>query len=90
MAQTPNVGPMASARATGFNAFAVGDKNYGTRGSPNLGPTGASIDGYRERNLQIKARQNAILRRMKAGVKGDSAMANLMSVPGSGGPIGSS
>jgi len=29
MAQTPNVGPMANAKATGFNAFAGGDKMYG-------------------------------------------------------------
>ena len=85
MAQTPNVGPMASARTPGFNAFAAGDKSYGTRGSPNLGPT-TNVEGYRARNLTIKARQNAILRRMKTGQRGDMSSANLNS--GGGGPIG--
>lgn len=80
--------PQDNARSPGFNRFAAGDKKYGTQGSPNLGPT-SNLEGYRERNLSIKARQNAILRRMKTGVKGNPAMANLMSVPGGGGPIGS-
>lgn len=67
MAQTPNLGPNANARPTGFNAFAVGDKKYGTAGrsAPNVGPT-ANIQGYRERNLTIDARKQAIMRRLKS------------------------
>jgi hypothetical protein len=69
MAQTPNVGPLANAKATGFNSFAAGDKTYGAgRSSPNLGPT-SNLEGYRERNLTTSTRKNAIMRRLnsKAG-----------------------
>lgn len=63
MAPTP--GMNRPARAGGFNAYAAGDKVYGGgRSFPNSGPT-SDPTGYRERNLQIKARQNAILSRMK-------------------------
>ena len=87
MAQTPNVGPLNNARATGFNAFAAGDKVYGAgRPSPNLGPT-SNLEGYRERNLTIEARKGAAMRRLSALKKGDIASSNLKSVPGSG-PIG--
>ena len=66
-----------SARPNGFNSYAAGDKKYGSgRNAPNVGPTGDPT-GYAERNLQIKARQNAILRRLKSNSK-----------PGPGGPIG--
>ena len=65
MAQTPNTTPQANARATGFNAFAAGDKMYGTRHTPNLGPT-SNLEGYRERNLTIDARKGAIMRRLKS------------------------
>lgn len=70
---------------SGFNAFAAGDKKYGTTGAPNVGPT-SNPQGYAERGLQIKARQNAILRRMKSNGKGDS-MAQLP-VPGNNSPMG--
>jgi hypothetical protein len=84
MAQTPNVGPNANARATGFNAFAAGDKVYGAgRSSPNLGPT-SNLEGYRQRNLQIEARKAAAQRRLD---KGQLAKTPLSSPPGSG-PIG--
>lgn len=88
MAQTPNVGPNASARATGFNAYAVGDKKYGasSRSAPNIGPT-SSPEGYRARDLQANARKNAILRRMKDNQVGKIAAGNLENTPG-GGPIG--
>lgn len=67
MAQTPNVGPLENARATGFNAFAIGDKKYGAgRSAPNIGPT-ANLTGYRERNLTIDARKAAIARRLMSG-----------------------
>ena len=66
MAQTPNMGTQSNARATGFNAFAVGNKKYGPgRSSPNLGPT-SNLEGYRERNLTIDARKAAIMRRLKS------------------------
>lgn len=65
MAQTPNTTPQANARATGFNAFAAGDKTYGTQGTPNLGPTN-NLEGYRERNLTIGARKAAIMRRLQS------------------------
>lgn len=71
MAQTPNATPQANARATGFNAFAAGDKKYGTQGSPNLGPT-SSLEGYRERNLTTQARKNAIMRRLNSSAGGGS------------------
>ena len=69
MAQTPNVGPRDNAKATGFNSFAAGDKKYGTQGSPNLGPT-SNLEGYRERNLTIDARKQAIMRRLNAKAGG--------------------
>lgn len=63
MAPTPGLNK--NARSGGFNAFAAGDKLYGGgRTFPNVGPT-SDPTGYKERNLQIKARQNAILSRMK-------------------------
>jgi len=67
MAQTPNFGPYANARPTGFNSFAVGDKKYGAAGrsAPNIGPT-ANLQGYRERNLTIGARKEAIMRRLRS------------------------
>lgn len=73
MAQTPQVGPLKNANATGFNSFAAGDKKYGTQGSPNLGPT-SNLEGYRERNLTTATRKNAIMRRLnsKAGTKAGS------------------
>lgn len=72
MAQTPNVNPLSNARATGFNAFAIGDKKYGAgRSAPNVGPT-LNLQGYRERNLTIDARKKAIMRRLMAKPGGDS------------------
>jgi hypothetical protein len=66
MAQTPNMGPRANARSGGFNALASGGKTYnGARSSPNLGPT-SNLQGYRERNLTIDARKQAIIRRLKS------------------------
>ena len=89
MAQTPNIGPFANARATGFNAFAVGDKRYGASGrlAPNIGPT-SSPEGYKTRDLEAAARKAAIIRRMLSSQKsGNIAMTNLQS-PSGGGPIG--
>jgi hypothetical protein len=51
----------------GFNPFAAGNKQYGLRGAPNIGPVDPL--GYRERELTSKARRNAILRKLKAQQK---------------------
>lgn len=52
-------------RGQSFNPYGAGAKQYGVAGVPNLGPT-SSPEGYDERDLMIKARRNAMLRRMKA------------------------
>jgi len=86
MNSNPNV--FNNARSPGFNAFAAGDKKYGSgRPMPNIGPSDPL--GYRERNLQIEARKNAIGRRLKALRTGDIAKAHLGpgSAPG-GGTVG--
>ncbi len=58
MAYTPRV-------AYEFNPYAVGNKIYG--GGRSF-PTSGAVDptGYRERDLQTKARRDALLRRMRA------------------------
>lgn len=86
MAQTPNFGPNAKANATGFNAFAAGDKMYGTQTSPNLGPTAAK-EGYGERDKTISARKGAIMRRLNNQRNNNVGANSLISVPGSG-PLG--
>lgn len=52
-----------------YNEFTAGSKTYGG-GSPVA--TMGKVDplGYRERDRIIKARRNAILRRLKAGQSG--------------------
>lgn len=48
-----------------INPYAVGNKIYGGgRSFPTMGPVDPL--GYRERDLQTKARRNAILRRLQA------------------------
>lgn len=45
----------------GFSSYAAGNKTYGGgRSMPTLGPVDPL--GYRERDLKLKARQNALLR----------------------------
>jgi hypothetical protein len=54
----------------GFNPFAAGKKRYGGgRDAPNIGMTLDPL-GYAERDASVKARNNAILRRMKANQQG--------------------
>lgn len=50
-----------------FNKYGVGNIRY-PGGSPN---GGMKLDpmGYQERNLKLKSRNNAILRRLKAGLQ---------------------
>jgi len=51
-----------------FNRYAVGNKVYGGgRSMPTLGPVDPL--GYRERDLAIKSRRNALLRMLKANSK---------------------
>lgn len=54
-----------SRRDSGFNPYSVGNKVYG---SGRFFPTSGPVDkaGYRERDAKHKARQQAILNRMKA------------------------
>lgn len=55
-----------------FNKYAAGRKVYGAgRDAPNVGPVGAAgAVGYKERDLQMKARKNAMLRKLKAQQSG--------------------
>lgn len=49
-----------------FNSYAAGNKIYGGgRSWPTMGPV--DILGYRERDLKVKGKRNAMLRRLKAG-----------------------
>lgn len=51
----------------GFNPYGAGNKVY-PGGSPNA--MGVDRQGYNERDLKLKARNNAILQRLKAQVQG--------------------
>ena len=54
-----------------FNSYSAGTKQYGTQGSPNLGPaSGTAQQGYDERDLEARTRRNAMLRRMKSNQSG--------------------
>lgn len=58
------------------NAYAAGDKIYGSgRSNPTMGPVGDRL-GYVERDAKAKARRNAILRRLKANQSGKYASAD--------------
>lgn len=53
----------------GFNPYAAGIKHYGGgRSMPNLGANDPR--GYRERDLKLQARRNALLRRTQAQQQG--------------------
>lgn len=68
----PNWLKAIQGRQQGFNQYAAGAKQYGTQGSPNLGPAGGDAQqGYAERDMEARARRNAMLRRMKAGQSGN-------------------
>jgi hypothetical protein len=47
-----------------FNAYAAGNKNYGLKGAPNIGPVDKI--GYRERDMKQQTRKNAIQRRLRS------------------------
>lgn len=63
--------------AYNFNPYSVGNKIYGGgRSFPTSGPVDPT--GYRERDLQTKARRDAILRRMKAQIAGNYMSADFL------------
>lgn len=52
-----------------FNPYAAGSKVYGSgRSFPTMGPVDKM--GYRERDAKVRARRNALLRRLQAGQAG--------------------
>lgn len=65
-----------------FNPYSAGNKQYGTQGSPNLGPTDQP-EGYAERDNAARLRRDALLRRMKANQGG-----RFMSAPSLNGSVG--
>lgn len=50
-----------------FNPYAAGNKQYGAKGAPNVGPVDKL--GYRERDAKAKSKRSAVLRRLKARKK---------------------
>jgi hypothetical protein len=63
--------------AYSFNPYAVGNKIYGGgRSFPTSGPVDPT--GYKERDLQTKARRNAILRRLRAQGRGSFMSADYL------------
>lgn len=55
-------------KAYDFNSYSAGNKVYGGgRSFPTMGPVDKM--GYRERDLAVRSRRNALLRRIKAGAQ---------------------
>lgn len=69
------------AKPDSYNAYSAGSKVYGIGGRSN--PTHGRVDpsGYLERDATTRLKRNALLRRLKAGQKG-----NYMSPDWLGGP----
>jgi hypothetical protein len=66
-----------SRQTSGFNPYAAGDKIYGGgRSFPTIGPVDRT--GYKERDAKAKARQSAIIRRLKATQSGKFASADYL------------
>ena len=66
-----------SRETSSYNPYAVGNKIYGGgRSMPTVGPVDRT--GYKERDLQAKARRQAILNRMQAYSKGQYGSANAL------------
>lgn len=58
----------------GFNPYAAGPKRYGItgRGNATSGPVSPEgMQGYDERDMQQRARRDAVLNRMKAAQQGN-------------------
>ncbi len=64
-----------------FNQYAVGSKVYnGGSAAPNQKRLGKTIGGSAH-NLEVSARRNALLRRLKAGQKGSHMSADWLGGP---------
>jgi len=64
-----------------FNPYGAGRKVYGNGSfAPNTGPT-SSPDGYRTRDLQARARKQAMLARLKATQRGQYFSEDAMRPP---------
>lgn len=67
--------------AGGANPYAAGNKYYGAgRSAPNVGPV-ADKQGYVERDAKARAKRNAMLRRLKAGQRGNYASSAYLTPP---------
>lgn len=62
----PNFLAYLQGRGMAFNPYAAGAKQYGTQGSPNLGPTDQP-EGYADRDRRARMKRSAMLKRMQAG-----------------------
>lgn len=61
-----------SRKTISMNPYSAGNKIYGGgRSFPTSGPVDPL--GYRERDLETKAKRNAVLRRLKNNTKGNFA-----------------
>lgn len=57
--------------SSSFNPYAAGKKQYSSIfGAPNVGPV-SDKSGYIDRDLAAKSKRNALLRRLRAGIKGN-------------------
>ena len=67
--------------STHFNSYAVGNKVYnGGSNAPNIMPLGRTLGGA-QRQLEVNARRNALLRRLKAGQTGSIMSADWLRSP---------
>lgn len=56
--------------SSAFNSYGAGNKIYNnSRFFPTMGPVDKL--GYRERDLRVRTKRNAMLRRLQAKMKGD-------------------
>lgn len=69
-----------SVKPQSYNEYAAGSKVYGMGSDA---PTMGRVDplGYRQRDLQAKARRNAVLRRLKAANNKDYMSADWLGGP---------
>lgn len=67
---------------SGFNSYAAGKKHYGGgRSQPNIGPVSPTgLMGYMNRDQEVKARKDAIMRRLKAQQMGNPMNPNILGV----------
>lgn len=66
--------PAAPTQQDGFNPYAAGDKHYGLSGrtAATAGPVSAQgQQGYDKRDMEQRARKQAVLQRMQAAQSGN-------------------